>query len=47
MNRAAALAAAAAHFDDGGFVRDLARRVAIRSESQDPSSASPLRATLP
>ena len=28
--------AAAAHFDDGAFARDLARRVAIRTESQDP-----------
>ena len=44
MNREAALAAAAAHFDDGCFVRDLARRVAIRSESQDPAQAGALRA---
>ena len=44
MSRDAALAAAAAHFDDGGFARDLARRVAIRSESQDPAQAGALRA---
>jgi acetylornithine deacetylase/succinyl-diaminopimelate desuccinylase-like protein len=42
--RAAALAAAAVHFDCGDFVRDLARRVAIRSESQDPAQAGALRA---
>ena len=42
--RATALAAAAAHFDSGGFARDLARRVAIRSESQDPAQAAALRA---
>ncbi len=42
--RAAAIALAGAHFDDGGFVRDLARRVAIRTESQDPASAPALRA---
>jgi acetylornithine deacetylase/succinyl-diaminopimelate desuccinylase-like protein len=46
VSRDAALAAAAAHFDDGGFVRDLARRVAIRSESQDPAQAGALRAYL-
>jgi acetylornithine deacetylase/succinyl-diaminopimelate desuccinylase-like protein len=44
MSRASALAAAAAHFDSGGFARDLARRVAIRSESQDPAQAASLRA---
>jgi len=42
--RQAALAAAAAHFDSGAFARDLARRVAIRSESQDPAQAASLRA---
>jgi acetylornithine deacetylase/succinyl-diaminopimelate desuccinylase-like protein len=41
--RDAALAAAAAHFDRGEFTRDLARRVAIRSESQDASQAAALR----
>ncbi|MBX3643587.1 MAG: M20 family metallopeptidase [Rubrivivax sp.] len=43
-SRDAALAAAAAHFDSGAFARDLARRVAIRSESQDPAQAAALRA---
>ncbi|MCW5637153.1 MAG: M20 family metallopeptidase [Rubrivivax sp.] len=41
-----ALAAAAAHFDGGGFARDLARRVAIRTESQDPASGPALHAYL-
>jgi acetylornithine deacetylase/succinyl-diaminopimelate desuccinylase-like protein len=41
-----ALALAAEHFDSGAFVRDLARRVAIRTESQDPSSGPALRAYL-
>ena len=34
MTRAAAIAAAEAYFDEGGFVADLARRVAIPTESQ-------------
>ncbi len=34
MTRAAAIAAAERYFDEGGFVADLARRVAIPSESQ-------------
>src|SRR5215469_15791641 len=34
MTRAAAIAAAEAYFDDGGFAADLARRVAIPTESQ-------------
>ena len=34
MTRAAAIAAAHAYFDDGGFAADLARRVAIATESQ-------------
>ncbi len=46
MSRAAALAAAAAHFDSGGFVRDLARRVAFRTESQDPASGPALHSYL-
>jgi acetylornithine deacetylase/succinyl-diaminopimelate desuccinylase-like protein len=41
-----ALARAQAHFDSGDFVRDLARRVAIRTESQDPASAPALQAYL-
>ena len=46
MSRAAALAAAEAHFDRGDFARDLARRVAYRTESQDPASAPILHAYL-
>jgi len=42
--RDTALAAAAAHLDRGDFAHDLARRVAIRSESQDPAQAASLRA---
>ena len=42
MSRDGALAAAAAHFDSGTFARDLARRVAIRSESQNPEQAAAL-----
>ena len=34
MTRAAALAAAKQYFDEGGFAADLARRVAIPTESQ-------------
>ena len=34
MSRAAAIAAAEAYFDDGRFAADLARRVAIPTESQ-------------
>lgn len=41
-----ALAAATAHFDGGGFVRDLARRVAIRTESQQAGSGPALHAYL-
>ncbi len=44
--REAALQAAHAHFDSGAFLRDLARRVAIRTESQDPASGPALRAYL-
>ncbi len=46
MSRAAALQAAQAHFDSGAFVLDLARRVAIRTESQDPASGPALHAYL-
>jgi acetylornithine deacetylase/succinyl-diaminopimelate desuccinylase-like protein len=46
MTRAAALAAAAAHIDHGEFARDLARRIAIRTESQDPASAPELHRYL-
>ncbi len=42
--RGAALAAAAAHFDNGGFFQHLARLVAVRSESQNPAASTALRA---
>ncbi len=38
MTRDAAIGAALSHFDRGDFERDLARRVAIRSESQNPGA---------
>jgi acetylornithine deacetylase/succinyl-diaminopimelate desuccinylase-like protein len=44
--RDAALTRAQAHFDSGAFLRDLARRVAIRTESQDPASGPALQAYL-
>jgi acetylornithine deacetylase/succinyl-diaminopimelate desuccinylase-like protein len=43
---AAAMAAAREHFDCGAFARDLARRVAYRTESQDPASGAVLHAYL-
>ena len=46
MTRTAALAAAAEHFDSGAFLRDLARRVAIRTESQNPASGPELQRYL-
>jgi acetylornithine deacetylase/succinyl-diaminopimelate desuccinylase-like protein len=46
LSRAAAIERARAHFDSGDFVRDLARRVALRTESQDPASGPALRAYL-
>src|SRR5436305_1081546 len=42
MTRDRAIAAAEAYFDEGGFAEDLARRVAIPSESQVPNRASML-----
>jgi acetylornithine deacetylase/succinyl-diaminopimelate desuccinylase-like protein len=42
MTRDRAIAAAEAYFDEGGFTEDLARRVAIPSESQVPERASML-----
>jgi acetylornithine deacetylase/succinyl-diaminopimelate desuccinylase-like protein len=36
MSREQAIARAEAYFDDGGFLADLARRVAIPTESQNP-----------
>ena len=44
--RQAALQAALAHFDSGTFLQDLARRVAMRTESQDASSGPALQAYL-
>jgi acetylornithine deacetylase/succinyl-diaminopimelate desuccinylase-like protein len=44
--RGQALALALAHFDSGAFVRDLARRVAIPTASQDPGSGPALHAYL-
>jgi acetylornithine deacetylase/succinyl-diaminopimelate desuccinylase-like protein len=46
MTRDAAIARAARHFDDGGFLADLARRVAFRTESQVPASFPELRRYL-
>jgi len=40
--REAILSRAEAYFDDGSFLADLTRLVAIRSESQDPSKAAHL-----
>ncbi|KPF47916.1 hypothetical protein IP87_10890 [beta proteobacterium AAP121] len=44
--RQAALQAAQAHFDSGAFTQDLARRVGMRTESQDPASGPALHAYL-
>ncbi len=44
--RAAALAGAQAHFDSGGLLREVTRRVSIRTESQDPASGPALQAYL-
>jgi acetylornithine deacetylase/succinyl-diaminopimelate desuccinylase-like protein len=46
MSRPRALDAARDHFDRGDFVRDLARRVAIRSESQNRDASPQLQAYL-
>lgn len=46
MSRSAAIAAAEKYFDSGGFLADLARRVAIPTESQNPARAPELRAYL-
>ena len=40
MTRAAAIAASEAYFDEGGFAADLARRVAIPTESQVEGSVT-------
>ncbi|MBS0445384.1 MAG: M20 family metallopeptidase [Proteobacteria bacterium] len=44
--RAEALAHADAYFERGDFVRDVARRVAFRTASQDPAGAPALQAYL-
>ena len=46
MTRAAAIAAAEAYFDEGGFAADLGRRVAIPTESQVEERAPALHAYL-
>jgi acetylornithine deacetylase/succinyl-diaminopimelate desuccinylase-like protein len=46
MSRETAVSRATKHFDDGTFVDDLTRRVAIRSESQNPESRPHLRQYL-
>jgi acetylornithine deacetylase/succinyl-diaminopimelate desuccinylase-like protein len=46
MSREAAVAAATAYFDDGGYETDLARRVAIPTESQNPERAEMLNLYL-
>ncbi len=45
-SRDAAIDHAAHHFDSGAFRADLARRVAYRTESQEPAQAPALRAYL-
>lgn len=42
MTREAAIAAAETYFDQGGFKTDLARRVAFKTESQNPDRAGEL-----
>ncbi|HTP95325.1 MAG TPA: M20 family metallopeptidase [Burkholderiales bacterium] len=46
MTREAAIARVTRHFDDGSFIEDLARRVAFKTESQEPSSRPNLSAYL-
>lgn len=46
MSRDDALARAAAYFDDGSFLETLSRRVAVRSESQNPAGGPQLHAYL-
>lgn len=46
MSRDAAITRAESYFDNGGFVADLARRVAIPSTSQEPSGAEAVRTYL-
>ena len=46
MSRDAAIGRAHAYYDNGGFVADLRRRVAIPSSSQEPGRAEALRTYL-
>ncbi len=46
MSRDTVIENLAAAFDDGGFLADLARRVAIPTESQVPASHAHLRSYL-
>src|SRR6516165_2092315 len=46
MSRAGAIGRAHAYFDNGGFLADLTRRVAIPSSSQEPERAVALRRYL-
>lgn len=46
MTRAAAIARVEEYFDGGGYFGDLARRVAIRTESQNPESVDELHRYL-
>ena len=46
MSRTDAVTRAYAYFDDGGFLADLRRRVAIPSSSQEPERAGVLRSYL-
>ena len=46
MSRAAAIQQAERYFDEGGFFTDLARRVAIKTESQNPARGAELSAYL-
>ena len=46
MSKAAALESVGGYFDDGSFAADLARRVAIPTESQNPERAAALRTYL-
>ena len=46
MSRAAAILESERYFDEGGFFTDLARRVAIATESQNPARGAELHAYL-
>jgi len=46
MSRGQAIAQAERYFDEGGFFADLARRVAIKTESQNPARRAELTAYL-